>query len=263
NQVHIVVNDTAGVDTFLHDVNVDVVNGAITDSFSLPTYFVASYTVTATQQTSSGGTLTATSTFTDANASANLDQCANDPAPSPSSAGCNSNAKQWVNGNLGASKSFYLEGDSIPYRLTMDNISTGGSHTVTIEWDTTKGGTHALDYITSYNQSVLNANPCLGVSGCGAPTTFPIPADPQVTGAGVTPIAGNLTMFGGTITGVSAYSYADGTGFAGDKSARITITFTASQANPVLAWGGHIATRKDWGIGNSAVAIPGSPYHTR
>jgi uncharacterized repeat protein (TIGR01451 family) len=31
----------------------------------------------------------------------------------------------------------------------------------------------------------------------------------------------------------------------------------------VLAWGGHIATRKDWGNGNSAVAISGSPYHTR
>src|SRR5262249_27857525 len=33
--------------------------------------------------------------------------------------------------------------------------------------------------------------------------------------------------------------------------------------NPVLAWGGHISTRKDWGNGGSAVAISGSPYHTR
>ena len=31
----------------------------------------------------------------------------------------------------------------------------------------------------------------------------------------------------------------------------------------MLAWGGHIATRQDWGAGNSAVAISGSPYHTR
>jgi hypothetical protein len=38
---------------------------------------------------------------------------------------------------------------------------------------------------------------------------------------------------------------------------------SASVANPVLAWGWHIATRKDWGNGNSAVAISGSPYHTR
>ena len=89
------------------------------------------------------------------------------------------------------------------------------------------------------------------------------PRDPQVTGAGVTPVAGNFTLFGGTITGVSAYSYPDGTGFVGDKSARITITFTASTANPVLAWGGHIATRADWATTLSAVTIPGSPYHTR
>src|SRR5207249_2524600 len=106
-----------------------------------------------------------------------------------------------------------------------------------------------------------------------------IPADPQVTGAGVTPIAGNFRLYGGTITAVSAptsvgntscsgltlgsYCYSTGTGFTGDKSAAIRIQFTASVANPVLAWGGHIATRANWGAGNSAVAIPGSPYHMR
>jgi hypothetical protein len=31
----------------------------------------------------------------------------------------------------------------------------------------------------------------------------------------------------------------------------------------VISWGGRIATRKDWGNNNSAVAISGSPYHTR
>src|SRR6476619_6791164 len=109
------------------------------------------------------------------NPSANLDQCANDPAPSPRTNGCNTSATQWVNGNLGASKSVYLEGDSIPYRLTFDNLSLD-SHTVTIEWDTTKSSKHAIDYLTTYNRSVLDANPCLGVSGCslGGGTTFPI-----------------------------------------------------------------------------------------
>jgi len=204
-----------------------------------------------------------------ANPSANLDQCANDPTPSPSSDGCNSLASQWVNGNLGASKAVYFEGDSIPYRLTMGNLSLA-SHTVTIEWDTTKSGKHALDYIDDFNESVLNANPCLGVSGCVFPgvlgtdyTEFTIPADPQVTGAGVTPLAGKFRLHGGTITAVSAYSYPNGSGFTGDKSARLTITFTASRANPVLAWGGHISTRLNWGANGSAVAISGSPYHTR
>jgi len=202
-----------------------------------------------------------------ANPSANLDQCANDPAPSSHLDGCNSNANQWVNGNLGASKAVYQEGDSIPYRITFTNLSTSGTHVVTIEWDTTKQSKHALDYIDTYTQTVGNANACLGITGCGsgsfAATTFAIPPDPQVTGAGVTPIAGNFTMYGGTITSVSPYFYSTGTGFTGDKSAGIMITFTASVANPVLAWGGHIATRQNWGAGNSAISISGSPYHTR
>ena len=51
-----------------------------------------------------------------ASPSANLDQCANDPAPSPATDGCASLPSGWENGNLGASKSIYFEGDSIPYR---------------------------------------------------------------------------------------------------------------------------------------------------
>ena len=219
-----------------------------------------------------------------ANQSANLDQCANDPSPSPDTDGCNSNASQWVNGNLGSSKSLYFEGDTIPYRMTLTNLVTGGTvHHLTIEWDTTKGGKHAIDYLDTFNQTVANANPCLGVSGC-APGTFgvsgTIPVDPQVSGAGVTPISGVFRIYGGAIgsltrptnvgstacnstNSLGSYCYSTGTGFAGDKSAAITINFTASVANPVIAWGGHIATRRDWGQGNSAGAVSGSPYHMR
>ena len=203
--------------------------------------------------------------FTDA-ASATLDQCANGSLTSPDLTPCqggDAGGEGWINGNLGASKSHYAEGDSISYRLMFSGLSAG-THVVTIEWDTTKGGKHAIDYLTTYNRSV-NSNPCEGVAGCnqGVFNAFVIPADPQVTGASVTPVAGEFRLFNGTITGVSAYSYADGTGFAGDKSARITLTFTTAVANPVLAWGGHIATRLDWGSANSAVSISGSPYHTR
>src|SRR5205814_9463552 len=116
-----------------------------------------------------------------------------------------------VNGSVGASKAVYFEGDSMPYRMTFDSL-TLASHTVTIEWDTTKSGKHALDYLTSFDRTVATANPCLGVASCSTFSSFPIPADPQVTGAGVTPVPGNFRLYGGTITGVSAYSYADGTG---------------------------------------------------
>lgn len=187
---------------------------------------------------------------TSGNPSATLSQYAND-APTG-----------WVNGNLGASKATYYEGDSIPYRMVMDNLSLT-SHSLTIEWDTTKSSKHAEDYLTSFDRTVPTADPCIGVSGCSTSSTLPIPIDPQVSGAPVTQIAGDFRLYGGTITSVSAYSYADGAGFVGDKSARITITFTANVSNPVLAWGGHIADRHDWGTDNSAIAIPGSPYHMR
>jgi len=259
--VHIFVNDDSGQTWSLNSSPDPVADGAgaFVYIFQLPNWFVANYGVLAGPGSLGSGA--AATTFTDANPSADLDQCANDPAPSPSTDGCNSNASDWVNGNLGASKSVYFEGDSIPYRMKFSNLSLA-SHSVTIEWDTTKSSTHAIDYLTAFNRTVANANPCLGISGCGASTTFTIPADPQVTGAGVTPVAGVFTLFGGTITSVSAYSYPTGAGFTGDKSARITITFTASIANPVLAWGGHISTRADWGANNSAVTISGSPYHT-
>src|SRR6266705_1605432 len=148
--------------------------------------------------------------------------------------------------------------------MTFANLSTTGTHAVTIEWDTTKLSTHAIDYLTTFNRTVTTANPCLGVTGCspGTFTTFAIPADSQVTGGGVTPVVGDFRLYGGTITGLSAYSR--GAGFpTGDLSRRITINFTAGRSNPVLAWGGHISTRQDWGLGNSAVAMPGTPYHTR
>jgi hypothetical protein len=229
--------------------------------------------------------LHAEASFTD-NESADLDQCANGQAPSPNNDGCDGSAgTDWVNGNVGGSKANYFEGDSLPYRMKFDGLPTavGNQHKVVIEWDTTKSSKHALDYIDTYNQSVLDANPCLGITGCGSgafsATTFPIPTDPQVSGAGVTQIPGVFTLYGGTITSVECgagvtrptdscsagnpYDYTTGTGFTGDKSASITVVFTAKVANPVLAWAGHISSHKDWGFGNAAVNVPGSPYHTR
>jgi hypothetical protein len=222
--------------------------------------------ITADQpETSNHTSLHAEAIFTD-NEGATINQCANDKAPSPSSDGCSASANDWVTGNVNEAKANYSEGDSIPYRMELKDMTVGSTgNTLTIEWDTTKADKHAIDYLTTFNQTVATADPCLGVSGCnlGTFTTFPIPADPQVTGGGVTPIAGNFRIYGGTITSVSAYSYSHGAGFVGDKSASITISFTPSVANPVIAWGGHIATRANWGFNNSAIAITGSPYHMR
>src|SRR5262245_2823984 len=44
----------------------------------------------------------------------------------------------------------------------------------------------------------------------------------------------------------------------------ITIQFISTgQSEVVFAWGGHIGSALEWGQGNSATAISGSPYHMR
>lgn len=48
-----------------------------------------------------------------------------------------------------------------------------------------------------------------------------------------------------------------------DSQTKITIFFRANTSDPVIAWGGHISTRLDWGINHSSIAITGSPYHMR
>src|SRR5438094_93122 len=56
------------------------------------------------------------------NPAANLDQCGNGSTgtePCLNTGGFSN----WVNGNLGASKSQYKEGDSIPYRLIFTNLA--------------------------------------------------------------------------------------------------------------------------------------------
>src|SRR5262245_64968256 len=80
-------------------------------------------------------------------ASGDLDQCANGGV-GQAAVSCAGSA--WQNGNLNQNQAHYNEGDSIPYRLRLDGLTTGtSSHTVTIEWDTTQNGKHALDYLTS------------------------------------------------------------------------------------------------------------------
>jgi uncharacterized repeat protein (TIGR01451 family) len=195
-----------------------------------------------------------------ANPAANLDQCRNGTVASPAPCTDHAGNTGWENGNAGQSNSHWFEGDSIAYRLKFTDLAIG-AHTVTFEWDTTQGGLHAIDYLTTFNRTETTADPCSGISGCGSSSTFPIPVDPNVTAGGVTPIAGSFTLYNGTITNASAYTPSGS--YAGNSQTKITLTFTTTVANPVLAWGGHIATRADWGPENSAVAISGSPYHTR
>lgn len=188
----------------------------------------------------------------------------------------------WVKGNSGPANSHYVEGQSVPYRVVADGL-TNGPHTLVIEWDTLHKGKHAFDYITHYQRlephnlignhsSAELVNPLDGLAGTFSdPSVFPIPAPSSAA----SPVPGQptssfealpaeerlITIWNGVITRIS---YPAETPLDGEAaSTSLQIEFIAHDANVVLAWGGHIATKLDWGVGNSAIAIGGSPYHMR
>ncbi len=226
--------------------------------------------------TSSG--LAAETIFTDG--SANLDTCANGPTNSP----VQCTGENWENGNLNSSKSHYFEGDSVPYRAVFEDLIVGHTYTITIEYDTTQGGKHAFDYLTSFDRTepTPGNNPCTQKQGGSVvticdplvSTTTPIPVDPNVTagqdgipatGDDISQNAGVFRVFNGnTLSIVNPGSpYTLSGSYAGNSSTSITVQFNATDTTAVLAWGGHISNRLNWGVSNSAIAINGSPYHMR
>jgi len=213
----------------------------------------------------------------------NLDQLRNGRATAPVSPG------DWSNGNLGSQQAHYVEGHSVAYRAVLTDLPTGTSITLTLGYDIKHSGRHALDYLTHYNR-IDNPDhntiyghvpeiidPLAGVAGVSSTTTtFAIPA-PSSVGSPVPNQPTNsfnslpagervMTLFGGTITGVSYVS--QGSLTASQAETQISVTFSADSSTAVLAWGGHIASRTDWGLDaggdpRSAGGISGSPYHMR
>ncbi len=212
--------------------------------------------------------------------SVSLEQCSN------LSTTCDTaHSANWQTGNLGTSNSNYAEGDNVPYRTIASNLTVGKTYKLQLEWDATQSGKHALDYPTSFDRTEGTANPCAGVTCSGGTNTLSIPIDPHVTSAGVTQVSGQkFTAFGATFpasgasvsnsggnlcgsstctiaANPSAYTLS-GT-YAGTSAAGTAVYFTATSTTAVIAWGGHIARRLDWGSGHSAADVSGSPYHMR
>lgn len=201
-------------------------------------------------------------------AAVDLDQCRNGTAASP--VACTGSA--WVNGNAGSSNSHWAENQFLAYRMKFSGLTPGATvHTLTIGYDIIKGGPHAIDYLGTFNATDALANPCSGVAGCvlGSPTsTIAITPDNVTvtnntnpnTGFPIVQTPGQFTMWGGNLL---SFAYTAVNVGGGDTERTVTVTFTASVANPVLAWGGHVGWIGDWGVGNSAGGISGSPYHMR
>jgi hypothetical protein len=234
-------------------------------------------------------------------ASGNLDQCTNGQVSpltlercAGSSVGAIAGVKNWVNGNSNGSKSHWREGEFISYRTKISGI-TAGTHTLVLHYDTVHGGKHALDYVGSFDATETtsttptafhanNNNPCADLVGAGQMTASQcVPSSPTATrtvpaaslvncagSAGTAPaqIAGSFKLFGpaGTTLTAATYTAQNVVAGTGQCSTTMSISFntptavSTSQAL-VIAWGGHIASQGDWGVGNSASAISGSPYH--
>ncbi len=204
--------------------------------------------------------------------SANLDQCRNGTVSSPEDCLDVGGALGWENGNAGSSQAHYIEGESVAYRVVMENLPIATPITITLGYDIRRNSKHAIDYLTHYDRIAENVDPTDGVSGiAGSPSTLAIPA-PSSAGS---PIPGQptdsfnalpagervMSLWNGTITGISYGS--QGSLTDSQSETQIAVTFTASNSTTVLAWGGHIGSRLDWGVGNSAGDISGSPYHMR
>ncbi len=195
--------------------------------------------------------------FTDAAPPSNGNLFQWDPGNDPDEA--------WVTGN---NDGLFFEGDTVPYYTDFHNLVVGDEYSITIEWDTTKSGKHAIDYLRSYDATITfppAIDPAVQAGVTVQSTDFiAIPEDTFMTGHPTfngTQLAGQFKMYNGDMTAVSPYD--NPLTYLGDTSTSITITFTALEEDVVLTWGGHIATRQDWGLLNSAVNIPGSPYHMR
>ena len=210
-----------------------------------------------------------------------LDQCANGArGTSPTCVG------NWQNGNVNAQNSQWIEGQSLAYRATFTG-TPGTAGDLTIEYDTTKSGKHALDYLTTYNQDLLNGttlgyvHPCDGKSATvcdeGNTAQVQIPTDPTRVTSGpdhiggtsddITQPVGFITVFAGTGVALTTPTidptYVYGGDFAGDSTNFITVHFTfPSTGSVVISWGGHIARRLNWGADMAAINVSGSPYHT-
>jgi uncharacterized repeat protein (TIGR01451 family) len=168
----------------------------------------------------------------------------------------------WANGNLNASQAHYREGDAVPFRSVITGLALG-DHVLRIQYDATSGGKHAYDYLTDYDLTETGAAPCSGVSGCsGAPSTKAIPVDPTLADAAppVTPVGGSISAWGATISTVSYQSLPAGPEGT-SNTVTVEVSFTATSSTVVLAWGGHIASQTDWGAGDAAGSISGSPFH--
>lgn len=206
----------------------------------------------------------------------NFRQCENGPIDEPNS--CVSDS--WTGDDLNKDRTHYFEGDSVPYRLMIRGLDPDEAfHIAIIEWDTRDQQKHAIDFITSFNVTEMDANPCSGISFCDQNTnsTFLIPdptsnieveekIQPLESFSSLLEKQKKIAVFvrsGSNVT-INDVKYVfedvleDPT-----TSSRLAINFTTSHSSAVISWSAHLADPKDWGTDITAGNLTSFPYHTR
>src|SRR5205814_622865 len=201
---------------------------------------------------------TAQAKFTDAITST-LDQCKDDTNNDDLKDPC-----VWQNGSINPGDSAYHEGDSVAFRIWLDGLNPGSTHTVTIRYDFTKqtsGGVIVLGYDflthpdateTATSQRCNNipggvgvtGTTCLGMSG---PDTVAIPSDAFTFSSLSAPNAAlsgqavssretagrQVVIFGGTFTSpfISSIGKDGNPNTDSDSRSQVTLTFTVGSGS--------------------------------
>src|SRR5215471_11730592 len=83
-----------------------------------------------------------------ANIGVSIEQCENQTS---GIGDCTGSA--WITGDLNAQHSLYKEGDFVPFRAEITNLTAGTTYTLRIGYDALESGLHAYDYLGSVDAS--------------------------------------------------------------------------------------------------------------
>jgi uncharacterized repeat protein (TIGR01451 family) len=207
---------------------------------------------------------------------------------------------EWIGSILQKSNSMYYEGMSVPERTILDGIAAtpGATHSLTFSVMATKGGTHAYDWLTAYNQGNVPpltydvcgeklgntpdfATICSDLHTSGDSILVNVPDDPFTSKDGPTQDRidayelqfGNrqIKIYGNepiTTANLALSHDVSSGGDTGDSFIDYVLTWTSNSTDILLEMAGHLAMSGDpavnamaWGTGLGASQISGGPYH--
>ncbi len=206
----------------------------------------------------------------------------------------------WIGSIVQASNSKYYEGMSVPQRTIFTDIAAtpGDVHTLTFNHLATKGGKHAYDWLTSYEQAVTEAaaigapfnnlsgqacypeigppndldDTCTALRNDDNKASVDVPDDSDSTTQDriddFETTYGNreISIYSPNITGTPTLTMSHVGSLAGDSDLTYTLTWTSTSSEILIEMAGHLAVGGNgsgfsWGSGQGSSSISGAAYH--